>query len=118
MFGKDDKLTPTGLDPGARGVVHTETDENGNTKLKVEVEHAATPQQLNPPHQYYVVWIAENGKPPKALGELKVRSEDAKGTLEAVASAKVFDVFVTAEDTPNPETPSGAIVVQGHVDRS
>jgi hypothetical protein len=118
MFGRDDKLTNKGLDPGAKGNLHTDKDDNGNTKLKVEVEHIATPQQLNPPHQFYVVWIQEQGNDPKPLGELKIDRNDAKGSVEGLTPAKVFDVFVTAEDQPTPETPSGSEVLRGHVDRS
>jgi hypothetical protein len=117
-FGRDDRLTNRGVDPGARGTIHTDNDDNGNTRIKVEVEHMATPQQLNPPHQNYVVWIQQEGQPPKILGELNVDKEHADGKLEGLTPAKVFDVIVTAEDQRNPMTPSGTVVLQGHVDRS
>jgi hypothetical protein len=118
MFGRDDRLVNRGVDPGARGNLHTDNDENGNTRIKVEVEHIATPQQLNPPHQYYVAWIQQNGESPKMLGELKVDRDHANGKLEGLTPAKVFDVMVTAEDQPNPTTPSSTVVLLGHVDRS
>jgi hypothetical protein len=118
MFGRDDKLMNKGLDPGARGVVHSDKDNNGNTKFKVEVEHIATPQQLNPPHQFYVVWIQENGQAPKPVGELKVDRDHADGSVEGVTQAKVFEVFVTAEDQPTPQSPSGAELLRGNIDRS
>jgi hypothetical protein len=118
VFAKDDKLVNKGIDPGARGNIHTDNDDNGNTRIKVEVEHTATPQQLNPPHQYYVVWIAQNGEPPKMLGEMKVDRDHANGKLEGLTPLKVFDVFVTAEDQVNPTSPSSTIILEGHVDRS
>jgi hypothetical protein len=118
MFARDDKMISRGLDPGARGNIHTDKDDNGNTKVKVEVEHTATPQQLNPPHQVYMVWIQESGQPAKRVGELKVDRDHAKGSVEGTTPAKVFDVIVTAEDQINVETPSSSELLRGHVDRS
>jgi hypothetical protein len=118
MFARDDKMDNRGVDPGARGTVHTDNDKNGNAKVKVSVEHAATPQQLNPPHQFYQVWIQESGQTPQSLGELKVDRDKAKGEVEGITPAKVFDVFVTAEDQRNAQTPSGTEILRGHVDRS
>jgi hypothetical protein len=118
MFARDDKMISRGLDPGARGTIHTDKDDNGNTKVKVEVEHTATPQQLNPPHQYYLVWIQESGQPAKLVGELRVDRDHANGSVEGTTPAKVFDVFVTAEDQTNTQTPSSAELLRGHVDRS
>jgi hypothetical protein len=116
LFGAEDKMENLGLDPGARGTIHTDTDENGNTRIKVDVEHMATPQQLTPAHQNYVVWVQPKGQPPKLAGELKVN--DAKAKLETTTPAKVFDVLVTAEDQLNPTSPSSNIVLRGHVERS
>jgi hypothetical protein len=116
LFGAEDKMENLGLDPGARGTIHTDTDENGNTRIKVDVEHMATPQQLTPAHQNYVVWVQAKGQPPKLAGELKVN--DAKAKLETTTPAKVFDVLVTAEDQLTPTSPSSNIVLRGHVERS
>jgi hypothetical protein len=116
MFGAEDKMENLGLDPGAKGTIHTDKDENGNTRIKVDVEHMATPQQLTPAHQNYVVWVQPKGQPPKLAGELKVN--DTKAKLETTTPAKVFDVLVTAEDQPNPTSPSSNIVLRGHVERA
>jgi hypothetical protein len=118
LFARDDKMVNTGVDPGARGTIHTDSDKNGNARVKVDVEHMATPQQLTPPHQYYEVWVQERGKAPQQLGELKVDQKTAKGSVEGTTPAKVFDVFVTAEDERNPQTPSATEMLRGHVDRS
>jgi hypothetical protein len=78
----------------------------------------AIPQQLSPAHQNYVVWVQPTGQPPKLAGELKVSKDGAKAQLETTTPAKVFDVLVTAEDQPNPTSPSSNIVLRGHVERA
>jgi hypothetical protein len=116
VWAREDRLINTGLNPAAEGKVSTSTDRNGNTGVDVQVKHMATPQSLTPAQQTYVVWVQPRGKQPEVLGTLRV-NEDLEGSLKATTPYKDFDVFVTAEDTMKPETPSSMIVLKGTVDR-
>jgi hypothetical protein len=115
-WAREDRLVNTGLNPAAEGKVTTETDRNGNTKVHVEVKHMAMPQALTPAKQTYVVWVQPRGKEPEPLGVLRV-NDDLEGSLAATTPYKDFDILITAEDKPNPEVPSGMVVLKGTVER-
>ena len=93
--------------PGAQGRVDAKLDKNGNAKLKITVEHLADPQQLSPPAAAYVVWTRSEGSSKAAnIGTLKV-DRNLKGALETVSALRSFDLFITAEDSPIVDAPSG-----------
>ncbi len=115
-WAREDRLTNTGLNPAAEGKVVTENDRNGNTKVSVEVKHMAMPQALTPARQAYLVWVQPRGKEPELLGVLRVNDE-LEGSLTATTPNKDFDILITAEDKPNPEVPSGMVVLKGTVER-
>jgi hypothetical protein len=116
VWAREDRLTNTGLNPAAEGKVITGTDRNGNTEIDVQVKHMATPESLTPAQQGYVVWVQPRGKPPEALGSLRVNN-DLEGSLKATTPYKDFDIFVTAESLPKPKTPSGMVILKGTVER-
>ncbi len=91
--------------PAATGKVHWDKDQNGNLRVKLEVDHMAKPGALTPAKQNYVVWIQPRGKDPQNLGVLRVKG-DLKGSLEATVPRQDFEIFVTGEDNPAAQTPS------------
>ncbi|HKD80121.1 MAG TPA: hypothetical protein VKH81_10535 [Candidatus Angelobacter sp.] len=115
-WGREDRLTNTGVAPAAEGKVTTDTDHNGNTNVEVSVKHMATPQSLTPAKQDYLVWVQPRGKDPELLGALKVNS-DLEGSLKATTPYKDFDIFVTGEESARPEAPSGMVMLRGSVAR-
>jgi hypothetical protein len=76
----------------------------------------AMPQALTPARQAYLVWVQPRGKEPELLGVLRVNDE-LEGSLTASTPNKDFDILITAEDKPNPEVPSGMVVLKGTVER-
>lgn len=115
-WGREDRLTNTGIAPAAEGKVTTDTDHNGNTNVEVSVKHMATPQSLTPAKQGYLVWVQPRGKDPELLGALRV-SGGLEGSLKATTPYKNFDIFVTGEDSLKPEAPSGMVILRGTVER-
>ena len=107
------RLTPDpNVVPAAAGKLHIDKDENGNLKLKMEVKHLAKPSALATPHQSYIVWTQARGKDPVNRGVLKV-NDKLEGTFETtVPPNDASEVFVTAEDAPNPSVPSGPKVLE------
>ncbi len=116
VWGREDRLVNTGAAPAAEGKVNTENDRNGNTRVEVNVKHMATPQSLTPAHQAYLVWVQPRGKEAELLGALRV-NEELEGSLKATTPHKAFDIFVTAEDSMKPETPSSMVILKGTVER-
>ena len=98
------------------GKVITDNDRNGNTGVNVEVKHMAAPQSLTPAKTTYVVWIQPRGKDPEVLGLLRVNDE-LEGSLRAATTYKDFDIFITAEDSVKPSSPSSMVVLKGAVER-
>lgn len=116
LWGRDDHMVASTLVPAAQGTVHTDTDHNGNTGIKVNVQHLAKPHDVQTGYTSYVVWVQPRGQSPTNVGELQVNN-DLKGSIETSTPAKQFDLFITAENNPRSETPSGPEVMHTTVSR-
>jgi len=115
-WGREDRLTNTGVAPAAEGKVNTDNDRNGNTGVDVAVKHMATPQSLTPAKQAYLVWVQARGKDPELLGALRV-NDNLEGSLKAATPYKDFEIFITAEDNLKPDTPSSVVLLKGSISR-
>src|SRR5687768_15858831 len=91
--------------PAARGHADVGRDKNGNTKVEIEVEHLAAPENLTPPRTAYVVWFQERGSDPLNQGALKP-NKNLKASFKSITPLKSFDVFVTAEADASTKSPS------------
>jgi hypothetical protein len=100
--------------PAARGKVDIGGDKNGNTKVELEVEHLAQPENLTPPKVAYVVWFQERGREPLNQGVLKP-GKNLKGSFKTVTQMKSFDVIITAETDAVATTPSGTEIMRASV---
>ncbi len=107
-------MTAASIVPAARGEVEVGHDNNSNTKLKMTVEHLASPESLTPPSAAYVVWLQERGGTTENQGQLKV-DKKLKAKFETVTPLKSFDLFVTAEQDVTAKTPSGPEVLRATV---
>jgi hypothetical protein len=116
VWGREDRLTNTGVAPAAEGKITTDSDRNGNTGIDIEVKHMATPQSLAPAKETYLVWVQARGKEPELLGALRV-NENLEGSLKAATTYKEFEVFITAEDSMKPDLPSSMVILKGSVAR-
>lgn len=100
--------------PAASGKAKIDKDNNGNLRLKLDVDHLAKPGALTPAKQNYVVWIQPRGKEPQNEGTLKVGG-NLKGNFEATVPREDFEVFVTAEDNPAAQMPSGPKLLRAEI---
>jgi hypothetical protein len=103
--------------PAALGVVHVNTDRNGNLSIVMDAKHLAPPDRLSPAHSVYVVWVQPSGKSPEVLGELRVNKQDEAASFKTSVPYHNFDIFVTAEDSPKPDTPSSTEVLRASVQK-
>src|ERR1017187_5423024 len=98
-------MTAASIVPGARAEVAISKDKNGNTRLKMTVQHLANLENLTPRAAAYVVWLRERGGNPENQGQLKM-DKNLKATFESGTPLKGFDVFVTAEQDLREKDPA------------
>lgn len=103
--------------PGARGVVQYKSGDNTNTALDIKVSSLAPPSSLTPSENDYVVWIESPGHAPQNLGQLKVDGNE-QGELNTETPYKRFRVFITAEENPRLQMPTGPKILSADVSRS
>jgi hypothetical protein len=107
-------LTAASTVPGARGDVEISKDNNGNTKLKMKVQHLANAENLTPPSAGYVIWLRARGGDAENQGQLKV-DKNLEASFETVTPLKSFDLFVTAEQDLKAKNPSGMEVLKATI---
>jgi len=107
-------MTAASIVPGARAEVAISKDDNGNTRLKMSVQHLANLENLTPRASAYVVWLRERDGNAQNQGQLKM-DKNLKATFETVTPLKSFDVFVTAEQDSRATSPSGPEVLRATI---
>ena len=107
-------MTAASIVPGARAEVAISKDDNGNTRLKMSVQHLANLENLTPRASAYVVWLRERDGNAQNQGQLKM-DKNLKATFETVTPLKSFDVFVTAEQDARAKGPSGPEVLKATI---
>jgi hypothetical protein len=107
-------MTAASSVPAARGDVEIDKDKNGNTRLKMTVQHLASLENLTPRAAAYVVWFQERGGSSENQGQLKV-DKNLNATFETVSPLKSFDVFVTAEQDASAKEPRGQQVLMATI---
>lgn len=100
--------------PAATGAVSLGHDQNGNVTMSLHVHHLADPQALTPAQNSYAVWIQAPDKQPEYVGNLAV-DKNLKGEFKAPVPYRAFDVFVTAESNPHPDSPGTMRVLHATV---
>jgi hypothetical protein len=120
-------LTGTSLVPAAEGQVSLSGGADANRTLRVTVHHLAQPGDLNPqtvnPNvhqpaapQNYVVWLQpmNDNNPPQSIGVL-VPDKNLDADLTTTTSQRQFYIFVTAEPSATPNSPTGERLLQATV---
>ena len=109
-------LAAASVVPAAKGSVEVGHDRNGNTEIKLTVEHLANPTSLSPSQANYVVWLQDKNSGPENRGELRVNGK-LEGTFQTVTPRKNFDLFVTGENDGTAKSPSSPEVLRTTVSR-
>jgi hypothetical protein len=107
-------MTAASIVPGARAEVEINKDKNGNTRLKMTIQHLANLENLTPRASAYIIWLQERGGNSENQGQLKM-DKNLKATFETVTPFKSFDVFVTAEQDSRVKGPSGPEVLRATI---
>ena len=107
-------MTAASIVPGARAEVEINKDKNGNTRVKMTVQHLANLENLTPRASAYIIWLQERSGNSENQGQLKM-DKNLKATFETVTPFKSFDVFVTAEQDSRVTGPSGPEVLRATI---
>ena len=99
--------------PSAVGKVKVKNEKDGNTRVKVEVEHLAQPSSAFDATSY-VVWLKPEHGRAQNVGVLNV-DKKLDGSLETRTAFKDFSVIVTAEKDANVMAPTGQSVMDTRV---
>jgi hypothetical protein len=107
-------MNTTEMIPSAVGKVKVANEKDGNTKVKVEVNHLAQPSAVFDQTSTYVVWLKPESGTAQNVGVLAI-DKNLKGSLETQTAFKDFQVLVTAERDANVTAPSGRAVMNTSV---
>src|ERR1700687_2259216 len=108
-------MTASSIVPGARAEVAISKDKNGNTKLKMTVQHLANLENLTPRAAAYVVLLQERGGNNSENQRQLKMDKNLNATVENVTPMMSFDVFVTAEQDLRAKGPSGPEVLKATI---
>jgi hypothetical protein len=94
--------------PAALGTVQTQLGPNQNTRLSVTVRYLAPPAKVRPGAITYVVWVQSlaEGEAPQNIGALRI-GDNRTGSLSTLTPLPMFLIYLTAEDSPVVQTPTG-----------
>jgi hypothetical protein len=91
--------------PAALGEAKISKDDNGNSVVKIEVNHLAPPENLSLPKKLYVVWAQVPQGRTVNLGQMQV-GKNRVGKFTGVTALSEFRIVITAEDLPAVVAPS------------
>lgn len=106
---------PSSIVPGAEGYVKINKDKNSNYGVNLIVTNLAGSTKIQDAKRNYVVWSETENIRAENIGKLRslrgMFSKTYKGKLETVTSSKPVRIFITAEDSDNPQVPSGQVIL-------
>ena len=84
--------------------------QDGSASMEIEVEDLPAPSEIEWGGRQYVLWAIDSEKRSVNLGTVPLNKQDAKWKVQV--SSRVFGLLVTAEENPQAEAPSGAVVME------
>ena len=102
-------IPPSAELPAATGETKVTLDDNGNSVIRMKVQHFAPPRNLQPPKSVYVVWVETPEGRYHNLGQLKI-GEKRSGGINGITPFRTFRVVVSAEDSPTVMQPSQTVL--------
>lgn len=106
---KADANSPT---YAAQAKISVKLNKTGNREVKIQINHLAPPQKIDPANRAYVAWIAVPGSPPVKAGVLEYNDRRRRGVLSATTPNPKFEVVVTLEQSVRPTAPSSTEILR------
>jgi hypothetical protein len=102
--------------PAAEGVVKYKKDANTNYCVDLKILNLADSRRLDPPKNYYVLWMTTEQNGVKNLGQVRSLKDVYTGALRArlktVTAFKPTGFYITGEDQANISSPGSQIVLR------
>lgn len=93
------------VDPSATPKASVRKIENGDYRVKMDVNNLVVPERLSPQKKNYVVWVNTETHGVRNIGELKNRrgmlANKGKAHFEGTIPYKPVQIIVTAEHNPH-----------------
>ena len=102
--------------PGAHGDIEVERVDRDQLLVTLVLDNLAPPEHLEDGLTSYALWFQEDGQDPVLKGVLDYDVEERVGRGMATTALRVFRLFVTAEFTEAPESPSDFVVAAQTID--
>jgi hypothetical protein len=100
--------------PAAEINLKVKEDKNENYKITVNAKHIASPERLNPPASYYVVWV-DTYDGYKNVGQL--RSKNAKkAELKTLSPFQFNEILIAADTNGDASYPESIVISRTTVD--
>ncbi|MFW5644946.1 MAG: hypothetical protein ACOCZL_03455 [Bacteroidota bacterium] len=95
--------------PAADVKAKIKKNESNIFEIKVEADHLAESERLEPSQKRYIVWVVDNDNANHNIGELDPdKSKEAE--LNTMTPFEPVQLLITAEDRKNPDRPSNAVI--------
>lgn len=108
-------FSPSVVVPAASGTVKVKKDQNNNYGIEVSLINLAPSDKLTPSRDTYVVWVDTKSNGVKNIGQVNTStglfSKKLKADLSANFPFKPKQVFITAEDAQNVQSPGTQVVL-------
>ena len=114
---RDTTLAPSPETPASQGSVNATADANGNTELRVVVDHLPPPERLSPELRTFVVWIRPASSSRYLNAGQLATDDERSGELKTVTPHPDVEVLVTAEASGSPSYPSEFKILEGRAER-
>ena len=92
--------------------ISVKLNKTGNREIRVQINHLAPPQKIDPQGRAYVAWIAVPGSPPVKAGVLEYNDRRRRGVISATTPNPKFEVVVTLEQSVRPTEPSSTEILR------
>ncbi len=101
--------------PAATGSVKIKKDKNKNYGIQVNVTNLAEPGKLQPPRNYYLVWMVSDENQTRNMGQINTSSgllsKKLKASFKTTTPFKPSKFFITAEDDKALTYPGSQVVL-------
>jgi hypothetical protein len=104
-------FVPSSVVPAATGKASVKRDKSNNYQIRVQVRNLAPAERLSPPGRTYVAWVETDRNSARKLGLIEPRSRSLEATLNSSSVAAPDRIFITVEDNPQSQYPSGREVL-------
>lgn len=92
--------------PGADITATKKQDKQKNYLIEVTALNLASADRLTPPKNNYCVWIVTDRDRFKNIGQI-INKNGKKAVLKTTSPSNALEIFITAEDHPDINYPSG-----------